>query len=86
MTPEQHKKFRDRIDNPHTCRKIGTYVHKFHIRMNALNTLNKVERKFSMNLCLIETKKSIFMNFDSVSSYYLDNLISAIYRNKLKLI
>ena len=83
MTLEDHKKFRDEIGDDKIIKKINTYVHKFHIRINSLNVLEKSMRHYFMGLTLHDTQKEVYKNFEGIAHHYLMNLIFAIYRDKL---
>jgi len=67
-------------------KKINSYVHKFHIRMKSLNSLEKDVRKYFMQLCLENTNKNIDIKFEGKINSFLKNHIKKIYRNYLKLI
>lgn len=75
-----------RIGDPKLIRNVGTYIHKFYVRIHSLNSLDKENRVFYTQILLNETKKEIRKNFTSKSKLVatlLENLIVSVYRKEL---
>jgi hypothetical protein len=76
----------EELDDSKISKKVNQFLHKFHIRINALNGLEKSERIFFMDLQLVHARGEINSNIDSKVKSHLKNEITAIYRNKIRLI
>lgn len=74
------------MNNHEMTKKVRRYLHKFHIRINSLNALDKQERIYFMDLQLVHARREINANIDSKVKSHLKNEITAIYRNKIRLI
>lgn len=72
------------VNNKNLTQKVGSVIHKFHIRMNALNHLEKDVRTYYMMLLYNDTKKSVRVGFDGRVRMFLLNTLAGKFREVLK--
>ena len=76
-----------KIGNPKLVENVGTYIHKFYVRLQALNTLDNEVRLFYLQTLLEKTRSEIRRNFTRKSKLVatlLENLIVGAYRKEIK--
>lgn len=67
--------------------KVNTHVHRFSIRLNSINHLEKSERRYFMDLLHNDAKVSVMnTTFPSEVKTFLLNLLATKYKRKLELI
>ena len=71
------------INTPLT-KKVNKFINKFHLRMKAIDELEKTERKYYMHLMLDDSKKNIKEGFNGDVQSLLLNLIHALWSNRIK--
>jgi len=74
-----------RLDDMKLGQRVGSYIHKFHKRMVAINGVEKEARTFYLQMLLNKTKTDIRKNFKTTKliGTLLENLIVCAYRKEL---
>lgn len=85
MTAEERlKQILDDLGDRKLNQKVNSVIHKFHIRANSLNHLNKVERSYFMMALYKDTQKNIRAGFNGKVQTFLLNTLAGKYRNVIR--